>query len=306
MEAIPNPMSNKRPRVFDIDDGGSFERLFQECRRSVFGCTTDHTLEAEAMNLLQLRVVEGFVNRLSKDASFNKTTTSTTSTVRSCEAVVDQEKNKSIKLKLVLKMKPQEDTNLISDDVQHNMKKKAKKIKSDDVIGGMINQPKESIIKVGTKIIRFYDKGLEPPLLSIELHQRIETKGGRDIKLVIMKQLFISDLEEQQGRLSMPFAQIRDATLSFLTQDENTALANKCEMPVMLMEPCKYESDMILVRWRLTSSYSFVLRTNWNRVLQRNHFQDKYFKLSDVIQVWSFRVGPQLWFAIDKVWDAPH
>ncbi|WCJ43704.1 hypothetical protein M5689_024428 [Euphorbia peplus] len=301
MEGTPNPISNNRPRVFDIDDGGSFDRLLQECRRSVFGCTTDHTLETEAMNLLQLRVVEGFVNRLSKDASFKTTTTSTTSTMRSCEAVVDQEKNKSIKLKLVLKRKPQEDTNLISDiDVEGHIEKKAKNIITPS------DHPKKSNNKVGTKIIRFYDKGLEPPLLSMELHQRIETKGGRDIKLVIMKQLFMSDLKPDQNRLSMPLVQIRDATLSFLTQDENTALANECEMPVTLIEPCKYESDMILKRWDLTSSSSFVLRTNWNCVLERNHFKTRYFKLNDVIQVWSFRVGPQLWFAIDKVWDAPH
>ncbi|WCJ43645.1 hypothetical protein M5689_024373 [Euphorbia peplus] len=298
-------MSKKRWSVFNIDDGGSFERLVHECRHSVFDCTTDHTLALEATNLLQLRVVEGFVNRLSKDAAFRKATT-TSSTLRACEAVVDQEKRKSIKLKFVLKRKP-EDTNLISDiDVQENIKKKPKKMKSDHVIGGIVNHPKKSVSGVGTKIIRFYDKGLEPPRLSMELQQRIEKKGGRDIKLVIMKQVFVSDLKKPQARLSMPFAQIRDATLSFLTKDEQTTLGNKLEMPVMLMEPCKYESNMILIRRTLPNSYSFVLRTNWNRVLQRNHFKNNHFKLSDVIQVWSFRVGPQLWFAIDKVWDAPH
>ncbi|WCJ43690.1 hypothetical protein M5689_024414 [Euphorbia peplus] len=300
MEATPNPMSNNRPRVFHIDDGGSFDRLLQECRRSVFGCTTDHTLEAEAMNLLQLRVVEGFVNRLSKDASFKTTTTTTTSTtLSSCGAVVDQEKNKPIKLKFVLKRKP-EDTNLRSDDIdaEENIIKKAKKMKSDDVFGGMINQPKLSIIEVGTKIIRFNDKGLEPPRLSMELQQRIEKKGGRDIKLVIVKRVHETDLQKKEARLTIPLKQIKDE--SFLEIQEISVMTPNAKLPAMLMAPCGHEISMDFTKWKVNKSFSYALIKHWSQVLDRN-LTHKYFKLGDDILLWSFKVGSQLWFTFDKV-----
>ncbi|KAF2287512.1 hypothetical protein GH714_001058 [Hevea brasiliensis] len=109
-----------------------------------------------------------------------------------------------------------------------------------------------------------------PPDMPDEWWDKIRTKGGTDVKLVIMKQMFATDLNPHHDRFSIPFKQIRDS--SFLTEDEKSKLKEQKEnIPVTLMEPCGDESKMLLRQWNLKSSSTYVLTTSWKKVLERNH-----------------------------------
>ncbi|WCJ43664.1 hypothetical protein M5689_024390 [Euphorbia peplus] len=259
------PVIRKRPRVFDHDDG-SFDRIVQKTQRLLLGSGTDS--DPETTNLLSLKVLEALANVCQKTSQFKKVST------------VDQEK-------IVLDRKS-EGTKNRCDDGGDCETKKAKRM--------IIHQKKKD------GIIRFYDEGLEPPSLSTNLEKRIEKKGGTDLKLVIMKRLHDTDLDKHQARLTIPLIQIRDK--SFLATPEISVLISNDKLPAMLLAPCGHEINMVFTKWRFSKSFSYALTKCWNQVLDRN-LTHNYFKLGDVIQIWSFKVAGQLWFAMDKVWDAP-
>ncbi|KAJ9185767.1 hypothetical protein P3X46_005361 [Hevea brasiliensis] len=132
-----------------------------------------------------------------------------------------------------------------------------------------------------------------PPDLSREWRAKIENKGGIDIKLVIMKQMFPTDLNTHHDRLSIPFNQIKNS--DFLNEKEKKKLEKQENISVTVMEPCGEESQLCLRKWNLAITSSYVL-TSWNKVLAR-----KEFKQNDVIQLWSFRVQEELHLALIKV-----
>ncbi|XP_058000419.1 putative B3 domain-containing protein At2g27410 [Hevea brasiliensis] len=132
-----------------------------------------------------------------------------------------------------------------------------------------------------------------PPDLSREWRAKIENKGGIDIKLVIMKQMFPTDLNTHHDRLSIPFNQIKNS--DFLNEKEKKKLEKQENISVTVMEPCGEESQLCLRKWNLAITSSYVL-TSWNKVLAR-----KEFKQNDVIQLWSFRVQGELHLALIKV-----
>ncbi|KAF2306967.1 hypothetical protein GH714_022882 [Hevea brasiliensis] len=131
-----------------------------------------------------------------------------------------------------------------------------------------------------------------PPDLSREWRAKIENKGGIDIKLMIMKQMFPTDLNTHHDRLSILFNQIKNS--DFLNEKEKK-LEKQENISVTVMEPCREESQLCLRKWNLAITCSYVL-TNWNKVLAR-----KEFKQNDVIQLWSFRVQGELHLALIKV-----
>ncbi|XP_058003627.1 B3 domain-containing protein At2g31420-like [Hevea brasiliensis] len=143
-----------------------------------------------------------------------------------------------------------------------------------------------------------------PPDVPDEWWDKIRTKGGTDVKLVIMKQMFTTDLNPHHDRFSIPFKQIRDS--NFLTEDEKSKLKEQKEnIPVTLMEPCGDESKMLLRQWNLKSSSTYVLTSSWKKVLERNHQGSSgKFKQNDIVQLWSFRRNGELWLALFKVGDA--
>ncbi|XP_021678627.2 B3 domain-containing protein At2g31420-like [Hevea brasiliensis] len=119
--------------------------------------------------------------------------------------------------------------------------------------------------------INFANFGLKTPTdMPEEWWHKIQARGGIDVKLVIMKQMFATDLNTHHNRFSIPFKQIRD--FSFLTEDEKRELKEpKEKIPVTLMEPCGSESEMLLRQWNLKSSSTYVLTSSWKKVLERNH-----------------------------------
>ncbi|KAI7987195.1 B3 domain-containing protein [Camellia lanceoleosa] len=142
-----------------------------------------------------------------------------------------------------------------------------------------------------------------PPELPAEFKNHIERLNGIELNFVIEKQLYKTDLSHTHGRLSLPLSQIDDG---FLTQEEkdllNTRIRNhKTPIEAQLIEPSGQESDICLKKWDMPKKLSKVsttynLTTSWNRVVKNNRLREGM-----IAQLWSFRVGSKLWFALVKV-----
>ncbi|KAI3763965.1 hypothetical protein L2E82_13963 [Cichorium intybus] len=119
--------------------------------------------------------------------------------------------------------------------------------------------------------------------------------NGKEVKVVIQKTVFSSDLLKNQNRLSMPMKRVE--THDFLTENEKRHLDNKKEIVVPLLGPRlqMHHEPMVLTIWQMVSSRNYVLKTNWNGFVDRN---EEDLKLHSLIQVWSFRMEEQLCFAI--------
>ncbi|KAJ6294868.1 hypothetical protein OIU76_022867 [Salix suchowensis] len=120
--------------------------------------------------------------------------------------------------------------------------------------------------------------GLGPLLadLPLKVRERIASMEGKDVELVVEKQLYPTDMNDTNSRLSIPVRQILEPSLEMV-------------------------SDMNLKQWNMfkekgnvSSSYVFI--THWNSLRRRNHL-----RLFDRVQVWSFRVENDLYFALVKV-----
>lgn len=130
-----------------------------------------------------------------------------------------------------------------------------------------------------------------PPVLPEEFKKRIDAMGGTQVDMVIEKALYPSDSDRNKCRLSMPFGQFKKG---FLTKEESTHLAKPKEnIIVPFIEPSGKCHEMTLGQWDMPkksgkTSSMYVLKTNWNMVLQANGLDE-----NDVVQVWSFRVGTE-------------
>uniref|UniRef100_A0A7N2L7W7 B3 domain-containing protein n=1 Tax=Quercus lobata TaxID=97700 RepID=A0A7N2L7W7_QUELO len=120
----------------------------------------------------------------------------------------------------------------------------------------------------------------------------IKSMDGRDELLVIQKSLFKTDLTEGNSRLSIPLRQI--VRMDFLTKEEKEEPRAGQEIPARLIDPKLKIGDLVLKQWDMpkdtvnTTSSTYALRTYWNKGLESNKF-----KIGDLLQVWSFRVGEQ-------------
>jgi hypothetical protein len=135
---------------------------------------------------------------------------------------------------------------------------------------------------------------MPPPDLPEELKERIKALGGSgtQVDLVIQKSLYDSDLRPNNNRLSMPFKQIINKQ-GFLREEERKDVAKRKAMTVPFIEPSGKCDEMTLKQWDMPkktgkTSSTYVLVTHWNKVVQANGLG-----LNDVVQVWSFRVGPE-------------
>ncbi|KAK2984724.1 hypothetical protein RJ640_004549 [Escallonia rubra] len=139
-----------------------------------------------------------------------------------------------------------------------------------------------------------------PPDLPKDVENEILRLGGSNVKLVIQKGLYPTDLKDNHNRLSIP---ARTASKGFLTEDEEKRHGNHNgyveSMDVKLIEPKGGDPAILSFRrWNMKkksgkSSACYVLTSNWNAVKKRNGLKEKM-----VIQLWSFRVQGELWFAL--------
>ncbi|KAJ9563732.1 hypothetical protein OSB04_008892 [Centaurea solstitialis] len=139
-----------------------------------------------------------------------------------------------------------------------------------------------------------------PGIVSNEITDRLkafitEDMNGSDLKLVIQKILYVTDLDKHQNRLSMPVKQLEK--VKFLTDDEKRLLDEDREFEVALLGPTlrMHTEPMRLKKWNLNTTSNYVLRTNWNRFVDDNREE---LAVNTRVQVWSFRKDEKLCFAL--------
>jgi hypothetical protein len=139
-----------------------------------------------------------------------------------------------------------------------------------------------------------------PPCMPTEFKDKIMGLQGSDIKLVIQKELTITDMKASQDRLSIPRCQMR---YDFLSREEQVSLEEKEAdgihfkgMEVALIEPGLQVSTIFLKKWKLGSSSCYMLSKPWIKVAERNQLES-----SNTIQLWSFRVDQKPHLALIKL-----
>ncbi|XP_024987859.1 putative B3 domain-containing protein At3g24850 [Cynara cardunculus var. scolymus] len=163
-------------------------------------------------------------------------------------------------------------------------------------------RPLSSIDENNKKRMKIQDKKMHvrSPAISNDTTDRLkrfitgEMKAS-NLKLVIQKILYATDLAKNQNRLSMPMNQLE--TLDFLTSDEKQLLDKYGEFKVPLLGPTlqMHTNPMTLRMWHLKTTSNYVLKTNWNQFVEKNK---EYLTVNTKVQVWSFRREEQLCFAI--------
>ncbi|KAF5762773.1 putative DNA-binding pseudobarrel domain superfamily [Helianthus annuus] len=121
---------------------------------------------------------------------------------------------------------------------------------------------------------------------------------GLDMKLVIQKVLYESDMKKDQNRLNMPIKQLATKPHEFLTDDEIRMVdKDGIEVRVVGSMMQMYAKPLRLKKWPMKKTDNYVLKTNWNNFLADN----EGLKKDVMIQVWAFRKDRQLCFAIVPV-----
>ncbi|GMY38897.1 putative B3 domain-containing protein At2g27410 [Fagus crenata] len=132
-----------------------------------------------------------------------------------------------------------------------------------------------------------------PPDLPLHFKNRINAINDTQLVLIIQKPLTDTDVNIHNSRLSIPLSQIKPQ--DFLTEDEikDFDKHNKVMEEVPFIEPSGEINTMTLTQWDIrkpsgTKSSSYILRTNWNKVLKANLKTTSELKAKRVIQIWSF------------------
>ncbi|RDY09683.1 B3 domain-containing protein, partial [Mucuna pruriens] len=114
------------------------------------------------------------------------------------------------------------------------------------------------------------------PDLPVEFKNRIIELNGYDIKFLMHKTLFRTDLDPNKSRLSMP---INEIMCDFLTEDEITKLDERkitegkrrplIGMEVTVLDPRLREFALLLKKWNMrTNTYNLI--KNWNDIVSVN------------------------------------
>ncbi|KAF8042819.1 hypothetical protein BT93_A1216 [Corymbia citriodora subsp. variegata] len=139
-----------------------------------------------------------------------------------------------------------------------------------------------------------------------EFKDRIDRMGGKEVKLVIEKELSRTDLDRHICRVSIPKNQVRD--LSFLRDEENRVVEAQNALDVTVIGPrqsqvLKFALVEMGSRKKARPSLIYNFRSGWNNFAAENGL-----KVRDRIQIWSFRVDSdhcldRLCFALVKLDD---
>ena len=189
--------------------------------------------------------------------------------------------------------------NVLATQVNRPMKKRKKRpkrIEFGQVAAEQLNEPNKKKRKLPEKIKC-------GPIVKNEVTEQLESCireriKGSEIKLVIQKVLYMSDLLKSQNRLNLPFKNLE--TKDFLTDKEKTDLERGEEIVVPLLGPTlrMYDEPMKLKIWPMARTYNYVLMNKWNNFVEESK---DYLKHLSTIQLWSFRVDQQLCFALAVV-----
>ncbi|XP_030950098.1 B3 domain-containing protein At1g05920-like [Quercus lobata] len=127
-------------------------------------------------------------------------------------------------------------------------------------------------------------------IMAKEFKNIIIAKNGSDVKLVIQKKLYKTDMLGRFARLSIPKGQM---IAEFLSEEEQMSLQQKKEdgvhykgMEVQLIQPSLKECSISLKKWQQGGNNSYMLSSPWNKIAENNGLE-----VGDIIQLWSFRVN---------------
>ncbi|XP_058203070.1 putative B3 domain-containing protein At3g24850 [Rhododendron vialii] len=150
--------------------------------------------------------------------------------------------------------------------------------------------------------------------LPAELKDRIRALNGSDVIMVIEKTLYETDVNTGNGRLSLPARQI---DMRFLTEEEKVFLATKQDgskvtrIRSRIIGEGGMEQGICLCKWNMPKSLSenvsviYNLLSGWNDVLKAHELRNDKLCRHTTVQLWSFRVEGNLWFAFVKVSKSP-
>ncbi|KAJ1377437.1 hypothetical protein SESBI_48892 [Sesbania bispinosa] len=146
----------------------------------------------------------------------------------------------------------------------------------------------------------------QPVGLPMTFQEKIQEMEGREVKLVIQKQLFKSDLNSNNGRFSIPIQQIRHDARDFLTETDEFCLKERkgegknqrlVGFPVAVLDPSLKLYNMCFKKWKMEHTEVYNITSGWNELLRNN-----CLKAKDTVQLWSFRSNSnQLCFALVKL-----
>ncbi|KAK1562940.1 hypothetical protein Q3G72_019578 [Acer saccharum] len=133
--------------------------------------------------------------------------------------------------------------------------------------------------------------GLNPrPVIPQQFQDEIDKLNGTDVMLVGEKAMTATDMDNHQGRFSIPRGKVR--THAFLRKEDNPTEGVKCS----LIQPClQVITDLGFKKWTMNTTFSYTLIKKWNSVASN---EENGLQTGCVVQLWSFRVGSNLWFAL--------
>ncbi|KAL5076481.1 hypothetical protein RYX36_015465 [Vicia faba] len=126
----------------------------------------------------------------------------------------------------------------------------------------------------------------------------IKVLNGSDIKYIMCKELFKSDLNYYLNRLSMPITQIKS---DFLTEIEKATLKTRDQegkpigIKVTVLDPCFNEFSLFLKKWNMKTTSIYILHQDWTPVLLENNFKE-----NQKLDIWSFRVNEKLYLLLNS------
>ncbi|XP_015064681.2 putative B3 domain-containing protein At2g27410, partial [Solanum pennellii] len=141
---------------------------------------------------------------------------------------------------------------------------------------------------------------IDPQVLPDELKEKISRMGVQisQVKLVIQKVLYDTDLSYQHMRLSIPINQVENK--DFLTPQQKMVLETrdivsnkKSKIQFNLIEPSLEQTKIHLAKWDMSNSSNYVLLSDWMQVVERN-----ILKSGMVVQLWSFNQDLVPWLAL--------
>ncbi|WMV14324.1 hypothetical protein MTR67_007709 [Solanum verrucosum] len=165
---------------------------------------------------------------------------------------------------------------------------------------GTLLDEKQSKLEDREKKRRKIKPIIDPPVLPDELKEKILGMGVQisQVKLVIQKALYDTDLSYQHMRLSIPLNQV--VSKDFLTPQQKMVLETrdivsnkKNKIQFNLIDPSLEQTKIHLAKWDMNKSSNYVLLNDWMEVAERNKL-----KSGMVVQLWSFHQHLIPWLAL--------
>nr|XP_043625882.1 B3 domain-containing protein At3g25182-like [Erigeron canadensis] len=203
-------------------------------------------------------------------------------------------------------------TNLLSlkKSKKSSLKRKQRDFDEDDVIDIKIKNKKKKKVGVTTT-----NKAEQRPVVVNKVTEGVKEfiknkMKGSDLKLLIQKTLYASDLNPGQNRLNMPANQLETNANDFLTADEMRKLTDKDKKSGLEVDKDKksgvevgilgpnlrmYDRMLELKIWDMPCTKNYVLISNWYNFVKEHY---NFLKKGTLIQVWAFRLNEQLCLAL--------